>query len=390
MGLQVLQAHFLWVGAERKKRTQYKKRRLPAGGRKARLILKVGFGMKRLTNDQISTLCMELALMLHAGISVDDGLHLMLEDQSASADRAVVEALSEQVDDGKKLAAAMAATEAFPAYATGLVDVGVSTGRLEEALRALSDYYDDRARMETQVRSALLYPALLLLLMLVVVVVLLAKVLPVFDQVFRSLGGSMTGVAGGLLQVGLWMNGALPALCVVLGLVAVLLTVFSASDGFRDRCLRAWRAGHATRGVTGKLTSARMAQALSMGLRSGLPMEESMDLAASLLEDVPVVRQRCLDCRSKLDEGTPLAEALRETAVFPSSYCRMLALGSRSGSADTVMNEIAHRLADESEEALHRQVGRVEPVLTIAGSLLVGVILLSAMLPLLNILSAIG
>ena len=54
------------------------------------------------------------------------------------------------------------------------------------------------------------------------------------------------------------------------------------------------------------------------------------------------------------------------------------------------MEEIARRLSDEGEAGLQEQVGRVEPVLTIAGSLLVGVILLSAMLPLLNILSAVG
>ncbi|MET0017771.1 type II secretion system F family protein [Oscillibacter sp.] len=346
--------------------------------------------MNKLSNDQISTLCMELALMLHAGISADDGLHLMLEDQTAGGDRSVVEFLSAAVDGGTPLARAMADSGAFPAYVTGLVEVGFRTGRLEEALDALSGYYNDRARLETQVRSALLYPALLMLLMVVVVVVLLAKVLPVFDQVFRSLGGSMTGVAGGLLQVGLWLDGALPVLCALLALAALAIAAFAASDSFRDRCLRRWKVRHATAGITGKLTSARMAQALSMGLRSGLPMEESLDMAALLLADVPAAQKRCQDCRAKMEVGAPLAEALKETGAFPPVYCRMLALGARSGSADTVMEEIAHRLSDDGETALQTQVGRVEPVLTIVGSLLVGIILLSAMLPLLNILSAIG
>lgn len=346
--------------------------------------------MNRLSNDQISALCMELSLMLHAGISADDGLHLMLEDRAAGVDQAAVRFLSDAVDGGAPLARAMADSGAFPAYVTGLVGVGVRTGRLEEALSALSGYYDDRARMEGQVRSALLYPALLLLLMLAVVAVLLAKVLPVFDQVFRSLGGAMTGVAGGLLRAGLWLDGALPALCVLLGLAALGLAAFAASDSFRDRLLHRWRAGHATRGVTGKLTSARMAQALSMGLRSGLSMEESLELAETLLEDVPAAQSRCRDCRIKLESGAPLAEALRETGAFPAVYCRMLALGRRSGTADTVMEEVARRLFEDGEAALQSLVSRVEPALTIAGALLVGIILLSAMLPLLNILSAVG
>lgn len=345
--------------------------------------------MNRLSNDQISALCMELALMLHAGISTDDGLRLMLEDEKA-AGRSVVKTLADAMDDGKPLAKAMAESGAFPPYAAGLVEVGTRTGRLEEALSALSAYYDNRARLETQVRGALLYPAMLFLLMLVVVAVLLAKVLPVFDQVFRSLGGTMTGVAGGLLQLGRWLDGALPVLCAVLALAAAAMAAFAVSDRFRDRCLHGWRVKHAVRGVTGKLISARMAQALSMGLRSGLPMEEALELAGSLLEDAPAAQQRCHDCRIRLEDGAPLADAMRQTQILPAAYCRMLALGARSGSADTVMEEVARRLSEESEAELQAQVNRVEPTLTVAGSLLVGVILLSAMLPLLNVLSAVG
>lgn len=345
--------------------------------------------MNRLSNDQISALCMELALMLHAGISTDDGLRLMLEDEKAEG-RWAVRAMADAMDDGKPLARAMADSGAFPPYAAGLVEVGARTGRLEEALNALSTYYDNRARLETQVRGALLYPALLFLLMLVVVIVLLAKVLPVFDQVFRSLGGTMTGVAGGLLRLGGWLDAALPALCAALALAALAAAAFAVSDRFRDGCLRFWRANHALRGVTGKLVSARMAQALSMGLRSGLPMEEALELAVSLLEDAPAAQQRCRECREKLDEGAPLAEAMRQTRLLPPAYCRMLALGVRSGSADTVMEEVARRLSEEGEQGLQEQVNRVEPALTVAGSLLVGIILLSAMLPLLNVLSAVG
>ena len=61
--------------------------------------------------------------------------------------------------------------------------------------------------------------------------------------------------------------------------------------------------------------------------------------------------------------------------MLASAYCRMLALGVRSGSADTVIQEIARRLSDDGEAELERKVGRIEPALTIAGSLLVGVIL---------------
>ena len=76
--------------------------------------------------------------------------------------------------------------------------------------------------------------------------------------------------------------------------------------------------------------------------------------------------------------------------MLPKASCRLVALGQRSGTGDTVMEEVARRLSEESEYALETRVGQVEPALVLVTSLLVGAILLSVMLPLMNIMTAIG
>ena len=82
--------------------------------------------------------------------------------------------------------------------------------------------------------------------------------------------------------------------------------------------------------------------------------------------------------------------ARRSCDVEAPAACRLLALGVRGGTADTVMEEIARRLAREGNDALSRKVAQVEPALVLVTSLLVGAILLSVMLPLMNIMAAIG
>lgn len=260
----------------------------------------------------------------------------------------------------------MESTGAFPGYVCGLTEVGARTGRLEKALASLASYYDARGRLDTQLRNALLYPALLLLLMLVVVVVLLTEVLPVFDRVFRSLGGSMTGVAGGLLRLGEWLNAALPALCVLLAAVGVFFMAFAASARVRLSVTGWWSRHCGDRGVARKLADARFAQALAMGLQAGLQVEEALSLAASLLSDTPSEQRRCGDCRSRMENGAGMAEALRESGMFP-QFTAGCWRWCTAGSADTVMEEIARRMSEEGEERLEAAVSRVEPTLTIAG-----------------------
>ena len=347
--------------------------------------------MKRyeLSKMEIAQICQELAILLHAGVMLGDGLALLGKEESGKTGELLSE-LGRLVDEGETLAAALRESGAFPSYVVGLVEVGERAGRTEQALESLARYYEQQAQMERQVKTALTYPSILLLLMLVVIVVLLTKVLPVFDEVYASLGGKLTGVAGGLLVLGQGLDAAMPALCALLAAIVVLVLVFSVSTSFREKVLTAWRQRYGDRGISRKINDARFAQALAMGLSSGLPLEEAVELCGTLMNDIPSAVERCKGCAGRLAEGADLAETMKETEMLPASSCRLLTLGIRSGNGDSVMEEIARRLSDEADQALEHRVAQVEPTLVVGTSLLVGIILLSVMLPLMNIMTAIG
>ena len=342
--------------------------------------------MKRLiSNDDIASLCLELSLLLHAGVSTGDALSLLAEEGDR---RGMLKAMAEQVDSGETLSAALRESGAFPTYVCGLVEVGERTGRTEEALSALSRYYEDRVRLARRVRSALLYPAVMLALMLVVIGVLLVKVLPIFDDVYASLGGRLTGVAAGLLTLGRWLEGAMPVLFAVLAAVAALVLLFTAVGPLRRGILSLWHRTRGDKGVSRKLNNARLAQALAMGMASGLPVDEAVELSANLMEGG--AKKRCESCRKRLGGGESLGDALKKSGLLPARQSRLLELGQRSGAGDASMEKIARDLSEEGEAALDALVGRVEPALVLVCSVLVGLILLSVMLPLMHIMSAIG
>lgn len=342
-----------------------------------------------LTNAEIAQVCQELAILLHAGVMLGDGLSLLAQEESGLLAKLLTD-IGRKVDSGMTLAAAMEHSGAFPSYVVGMVDVGERSGRTEQALQALSRYYEQRERMDGQIRAALTYPTVLLMLMLVVIVVLLSRVLPVFEEVYASLGGHLTGVAGGLLMAGQVLNTAMPALCILLAAVVGFVMAFSVNSSFRNKVLGVWRRRWGDKGISRKLSDAHFAQALAMGMASGLPLEEAVAMCGTLMRDVPAAAKRCEDCANRLAKGGDLAEALSDSQMLPQAACQLLTLGLRSGSADSVMEDIAGRLSDEANRELEHRVAQVEPTLVLVTSLLVGVILLSVMLPLMNIMAAIG
>lgn len=344
--------------------------------------------MKYLGDEALAEVSGELAMLLHAGLDIAGSLAMLAED-AEGPERELLTALCRDAEEGLPLSECVERSGAFPPEVCAQIRCGERTGRLEETLSAMAESGESRLRLARQLRSALLYPSILFLLMLLVIGVLLIRVLPVFEEVYASLGGGMTGLAGGLLRLGEWLAAALPWLAPILAVLAALGLAFAGSQRFREEALRRWSGGRwGDRGISRKLQDARVAQSLSQGLRSGLSGEEALALTAP--QCAPAAGERCRRAEKLLADGLGFAEALRQGEALPPAACAMLALGIRSGSGDTVIREIARRLTEEGENALREKAERVEPALVLVASVMVGIILLAVMLPLLRVMSALG
>lgn len=346
--------------------------------------------MRQLTNQEISSFCERMEWLIHSGVGVGEAFRLTAEDETDSALKAVLLQAAERVDNGTFVSETLKGTGCFPGHVCGVLAAGEKTGRLEESFRALKIYYEGKEQTDRRIKRALFQPIFLLLLLMVVLGILLVYVIPTFQSVYASLGGSMTGVAGGLLQVGLWLRRWIWIGYIPVGVVLLTALLVSINASFREKVVGLVNKWSGDRGIMRKENDAAIAQVLAMGLGSGLPLEDTMALAAGVMTDVPRAKKRCLLCKEALVGGIPLLDALKQSEILPQSACRLLSIGMQGGNGDVVMREIAAKLSEEAEEALANKVDRVEPALVLTVSILVGAILLMVMLPLMNIMETIG
>ena len=342
-----------------------------------------------LTELETALFCRALALQLQAGISLADGIYLLAQDETGEK-QALYRQMAAGLDSGMQLSDVLEEAACLPEYVCAMVQIGQRTGKLEQTLLSLGNFYEQRSSQKRQIKQALAYPGMVFVLMLVVVAVLLVKVLPIFEGVYNSLGSRLTGVAAVLLQLGQLLETAMPVLLTVLSAALIFAALYWKVSAFRELLNRWFRKHFGDRGIGRKFNNARFAQALAMGLSSGLTLEESMELAENLLVQIPAAAERCRGCKDLMEAGMELSDAMGRTNLLPPAESRLLAVGLRSGNGDRVMEEIARRLSQQAENAVEDAVSKIEPALVLIASLLVGMILLSVMLPLMNIMSTIG
>ena len=177
---------------------------------------------KILRSLAVSAFCEDMAMMLAAGIQVDDALSLMRGDSGDGPLYDAASAVLERVQMGEPLAEAVEQCGYFPAYAAQLVAAGEAAGRTESVLKSLAVYYETQDKLEKRLKSAVIYPAVLLFLMAGVLAVLVARVLPVFTGVYTGLAGSVAASSYAYITAANIIGWA--SLCLVIVLTALLLT----------------------------------------------------------------------------------------------------------------------------------------------------------------------
>ncbi len=342
-----------------------------------------------LSASELSAFCAQLALITKAGIPAQEGISIMMEDADDARTRELLQSVLDKLEEGEPLHSGLAQTGRFPKYMLDMIGIGEQSGRLDEVLDSLTAYYERSQSISRSVKSAVTYPLVMIAIMVVVIGILIGKVLPVFNQVFQQLGSEMSAFAQGIMRFGEVLSRYSAVIIgVILGLTAAWLILRRTAGG------RAFLSGlfssfFATRRIAAKVAAGRFASAMSMMLSSGLDVDQSLDMAANLVDDIKT-QEKISRMKQQMAQGASFAEALLETQLFSSVYARMITVGFKTGSADAVMKKIADWYEEEIDETISKLLGVLEPTLVAVLSVIVGMILLSVMLPLMGIMSSIG
>lgn len=339
-----------------------------------------------LSNEDISILCSELASVVSSGLTITDGILVILQDDEDRHKAALLEKILDSVEHGSSITKAFAKTGAFPNYFLKMIEVGETTGRLDTVFASLSEYYAGIEEISISVKSAVTYPAILLIVVFAVIILLSVYVLPIFADVFAQLGLTLPGSAQQIMNAGGVISNVAVFIIGTLAFIIILgVLLYNLVRPFRKAVIHA--VSHTKTAKT--LYAARFSSAMSMTLSSGMDIDESLDMCENLLEN-DYMREKLTECRQKMTDGKAFVEALSETGIFSAVNMRMISIAFSTGTLDKTMATIADNAEKKVSAVIQNAVARFEPTMVIIMAVAVGFILLSVMIPLMGVMTVIG
>jgi MSHA biogenesis protein MshG len=350
-------------------------------------VLSWQFGGRRIDPEDLILFCRQMYSLTKAGVPLLRALRGMTESACKPIMVETLQAVLDDLEGGRDLSGALRRhPRIFPPLVVNMIQVGESSGRLDESFNEVATYLTREKQTADQIKAALRYPSFVVTAIAIAIVIITLFVIPAFEKLFRSQGAQLplpTRIILGLsnFAVSWWW-------AILLALVAGF---FSWRAWIRtEQGALIWDRFKLRLPVVGSIIHrailVRFARGFAMGYGAGVPLIQSLALTAHAVGN-SYVQQRLGKLRRGVEHGDTLTRSAAASEMFTPLVLQMLAVGEETGSVDTMLLEVGDFYEREIEYDISRLSSAIEPILIVIIGAMVLVLALGVFLPMWNMAS---
>jgi type IV pilus assembly protein PilC len=360
-----------------------------------------GFTMKKVSVKDLALFSRQLATLVNAGVSMVRGLGVMCDQCSNPRLKIALTEVLDDVQQGTNFSDALRKhPKVFDKLYCAMVQAGETGGVLDDVLARLATLLEDSARLTNQIKSAMTYPIVVSSIAVLIFLAMCIFIIPVFDGVFKSLGGELPAFTQILVNISNFLKSPsvliIPVIIVVTGFVynrvystpagkLYLDGVFLKLPLFGDLVVKTAVARFAR--TFGSLSRAGVPILASLS-RAGVPILASLEITAETAGNL-VISNAIDSARNAVREGGQIAPAMEKTEVFPVMALQMVSIGEETGEIDKMLMKVADFYENEVEEAVKALTSLMEPLMIVVLGGMVGSIIVGMYLPIFSIMDKI-
>ena len=336
----------------------------------------------------LSVFCRQFVSVIDAGVPVSDALDLLAQQTENKTLRKAIFQTQKEIQQGETLADAMRkqGKRVFAPMFVNMVAAGEASGNLSVAFSRMADYYENANKTKSALQKAMIYPAVVLIVVIGVMFAMMLFVLPKFKTMFEDMGGQLPWITRAVMGVSDFFVAYWWAILAGGALIALLVWLFSKSKKgtyFFDWIMRKIPVFGA---LTVKTASAQFARTFATLTASGIPIIEGLEIVSRNMTNV-YFKDALLRAREQVAVGTPLADALRSSNLFPPMVIHMVRIGEESGNLENMLDKLAEYYDEEVQAATQKVMAFLEPMIIIALCGVVGTVAISVLLPMFQMYS---
>ncbi len=344
---------------------------------------------QRISAQEISLFTRQLATLTRAGIPLIECLTALAEQTDNDKFKRVLSQVKDRVNEGAPFADALREhPKVFNHLYVNMVRAGEAAGALDLVLTRLADYNEKQMELRQKVSGALTYPVIMIIFAILVVFILMTVVVPRVSKLFEDIGATLPWSTRLLIGISNFVSSWWFLIIPFFGLGFYLIRRYINTDEGRQKydafVLRVPIFGR----LIAMVATTRFASTLATLLSSGVPMLSALDIVKTVVGNhqySDVIEK----ARENVREGESLAIPLQRSGKFDPIVSHMITVGERSGELETMLGHVSNAYESQVEARISQLTSVLEPLILIVMAVIVGFVVMSIMLPILQINSAI-
>lgn len=321
--------------------------------------------------------------MLSSGIPLAEAIKVL---QSESRNPVIQESLLEIVKDIEAGSSFSVAIERHPqlfnSVYVAVARSGEASGRLEEVLTQLADTIEKENMIVSRIRSAMIYPAFIILAMIAVAALMMVRVIPQLKSIFIESGAELPFSTRALISISDFMVNYWYAIIIVLVLAAIGLRIYLKTP--TGILLINQLQARMPAGISEGLYMGRFARTMSMLIRAGIPIIQSLDISAQVMNNL-IYADSLHTAKTQVERGIPLSAPLQSNRFFPRIVSEMILVGEQTGKLDEILTKLADYYDEEMDAKIRGISSLIEPVIIVILGIAVAFLVISILMPIYNI-----
>ncbi len=340
----------------------------------------------RVKPKDLAIMTRQFATMLGAGLPILRCLVILADQTESVRLKDLLLQVRDDVERGTSLSESLARYPEFPPLMVNMIRAGELGGFLDETMLQIAESIEADVRLRGKIKAALTYPVAVGVIAVVVTTAMLIFVVPVFSDMFASLGGQLPAPTQLLVNISNFMKNPmfmLPAIALVLILVGWYRRskndprLRAVLDPLKFRLPVFGQLFH-------KIALARFCRNFSALLHAGVPILSALDIVGGTAGNVVIVNA-VRDVKASVSQGSGMSRPLQDHPVFPDMVVQMIAVGEDTGALDQMLAKIADFYDEEVEATTEQLMALIEPIMIMLLGALVGGMIVAMYLPIFNI-----
>lgn len=345
---------------------------------------------KKISMDVLCMFTQQLSSMLEAGLPLVSCLEALQEQTEDPVFAIIIRDVRNDISGGTAFSEATGKfRNAFPNLFISMVEAGEASGGLASIMGKVADYFEDTVKLSKKVKGAMTYPAVVIGMAVLLVNVLLIFVIPVFDEMFTSMGAELPKPTQMLIDLSKFLGSYWWALIIGGFLFFKGLGKFCSTPKGRvikDQTLFKLPVVGA---LTQKVALSRFCRTYAILLRSGVPILRSLEIVSNA-SDNTFIEDSCTEITRQISQGGQLSDVVATQMYFPPLVKHMSRAGEQTGNVDGMMDKVADFYDAEIETIVESLTSLMEPLLICFLGVVIGGIVMAMFMPIFNLANVVG